>query len=207
MGHYSGFQIWDILNLGLPISVEASCSEFCRINETGQAEKVVNKVSFPQASLVHWQFPQRDKLAPVDFYWYDGGLRPHIWKELEENGQEMPDEGLLFVGDKGKLFADFSGESPRLIPEPAMNAFVRPPHTLPRPDDELTQWIRACRGERPSDARFQVLQPVTETLLLGGIALRVPQKLHWDAEAMRFTNKKEANALVTRQNRKGWELA
>lgn len=207
MGHYSGFQIWDILNLGLPVSVEATASEFCRINETGQAEKVANKVSFPQATLVHWEFPERGNLAPVEYFWYDGGLRPHIWKELEQDGREMPDEGLLFVGDHGKIFAEFSGESPRLIPEKTMTEFVRPPQTLPRPIDELEQWVRACRGGQPSDARFQVVQPITETLMLGTIAIRVPQKLRWDAAAMKFTNKEEANQYVTRQNRKGWELS
>ncbi|MDZ7372129.1 MAG: Gfo/Idh/MocA family oxidoreductase, partial [candidate division KSB1 bacterium] len=188
MGHYSGYQIWDILDLHLPLSVEASASEFCRINETGQAEKVVNRVSFPQASIVHWEFPARGEQPPVDFYWYDGGIRPHLWKEMEIDGREMPDEGLLFVGDKGKLLCEFSGESPRLIPNKAMSEFVRPPKTLPRPIDELDQFIRACRGEKPSDARFQVVQPITETLLLGTIALRVRGKLYWDAEAMRFTN-------------------
>ncbi len=206
MGHYSGFQIWDILDLHLPVSVEATASEFCRINETGQAEKVVNRVSFPQASLVHWEFPARGRLAPVDFYWYDGGLRPHLWKELEEDGREMPDEGLLFVGDHGKIFCEFSGGSPRLIPEKKMKEFVRPPATLPRPDDELEQWIRACRGGKPADARFQVVQPITETLMLGTIALRVRGKLKWDAQAMKFTNKEEANQYVTRKNRPGWEL-
>ena len=207
MGHYSGFQIWHILDLHLPVSVEASASEFCRINETGQAEKVKNRDSYPQASLVHWEFPARGKKPPVDFYWYDGGLRPTLWKEMEKEGIEMPDEGLLFVGDKGKIFADFTGGNARVIPEKAGKKFTPPPQRLPRPEDELTQWIRACRGEKPSDARFQVVQPITETLLLGGIAVRVPGKLRWDAETMKVTNKDEANQYVTRKNRKGWELA
>ncbi|MDZ7370465.1 MAG: Gfo/Idh/MocA family oxidoreductase, partial [candidate division KSB1 bacterium] len=96
MGHYSGFQIWHILDLHLPLSVEASASEFCRINETGQAEKVRNLDSFPQASVVHWEFPRRGKNPPLDFYWYDGGIRPHLWKEMELDGLQMPEEGLLF---------------------------------------------------------------------------------------------------------------
>lgn len=206
MGHYSGYQIWDILDLGSPVSVEASSSFNCAINETGQSYKMFSQVAFPHASTVRWQFPARGGKAPVDMYWYDGGMRPPIMKELEEDGRELPSEGLLFVGDTGKIFCGFSGQSPRLIPEKAMQAFERPPQTLPRPDDELDQWVRACRGEQPADARFQVIQPISETLMLGTIALRIPKKLYWDAEKMSFANSDDANALLYRKYRSGWEL-
>jgi len=206
MGHYSGYQIWNILDLGDPVSVEASRSEFWKINETGQAIKQINKISYPRASTVHWEFPARGERGPIDYYWYDGGIRPSMPKELEEDHRDMPDEGLLFVGEKGKIFAGFSGSSPRLIPEKAMQAFQRPPKTLPRPEPELDQWVRACRGDKPADARFQIIRPVNETLMLGSVALRVPKKLYWDAEKMRFSNSDEANKLVYRNYRKGWEL-
>lgn len=206
MGHYSGFQIWKILDLGDPVSVEASRSQYWAINETGQAKMQINTISYPRASTVHWQHPARGDRGLIDHYWYDGGIRPPMIKELEQDGREMPDEGLLFVGDKGKIFAGFSGESPRLIPEKAMQAFQRPPKTLPRPDEELTQWVRACRGEKPSDARFQVIRPITETLMLGTIALRVPKKLQWDAKKMTFSNSEKANELLYRSYRKGWEM-
>ncbi len=206
MGHYSGMQIWHILDLGLPISVEANASHVYIINATGQAEKLINDVSFPHATTVHWQFPQRGSWPALDFYWYDGGIKPPTLPELEEDGRKMPEEGLLFVGDHGKILADFQAGSPRLIPEKAMSAFVRPPQTLPRPEAELDQWIRACRGGAPSDACFQVVQPITETLLLGNIAIRMKEKLHWHADLMKFENNEQADRLVTRENRKGWEL-
>lgn len=205
MGHYSGFQIWNILELDTPTHVQASRSEYWEIAD-GHWEKQVNTLSYPRAGMVHWEFPARGDKAPVTLNWYDGGLRPPKPPELVQDGQEMPDEGLLFVGDSGKILADFSGGNPRLIPENAMQAFDPPPQTLPRPDDELTQWIRACRGERPADARFQVIQPITETILLGTIALRVPQRLEWDKDNMTFVNSEEANALLHRAYRNGWEL-
>lgn len=206
MGHYSGFQIWDILDLDDPTSVEASASFTCLMNETGQTYKVHSEVAFPYASTVHWQFPARGDKAPVDMFWYDGGMRPPLMKELEDDGRALDSEGLLFVGDEGKILAGFSGEGARIIPEKAMKAFERPPKTLPRPDDELEQWIRACRGEKPSDARYKRIQPITETLMLGTIALRVPKKLYWDADTMNITNSEEANKLLYRQYREGWEL-
>jgi hypothetical protein len=139
-------------------------------------------------------------------FWYDGGMRPPMMKELEEDGREMQSEGLLFVGDKGKILGDFFGGSPRLIPEKSMQAFERPPQTLPRPDDELDQWVRACRGEKPSDADYKTIRPISETLMLGTIALRFQKKLYWDADAIKFSNSDDANKLLYRKYRKGWEL-
>jgi hypothetical protein len=119
----------------------------------------------------------------------------------------MPDEGVLYVGDKGKIIAGFTGGEPRLIPKARMAAFQPPPQTLPRPAGELEQWIRACRGTQPSDASFTAVARITETILLGTIASRLEKKLRWDAAAGRFVNAPEADALMARaEYREGWKL-
>ena len=87
-----------------------------------------------------------------------------------------------------------------------MEMFKAPPETLPRPNGELDQWVRACRGGAPSDASFPNVEPFAETILLGNIALRVPKKLYWDAGKGEFVDAPEADALTTREYRKGWEL-
>jgi hypothetical protein len=145
-------------------------------------------------------------MPPVAVNWYDGGIRPPMPAELEEDHEDMPEEGLLFVGDKGKILAGFSGANPRLIPQRRMQAYKKPPETLPRPIDELDQWIRACRGIQPSDASFENVYPFAETVCLGMIALRFDKKLYWDSTNMQFTNLPEANRLLRREYRKGWEL-
>jgi hypothetical protein len=143
----------------------------------------------------------------VALHWYDGGLRPPLPREVEEDGEPMPEEGLLFVGDRGKILAGFTGDKPRLLPKARMQAFVPPPQTLPRPDGELEQWIRACRGGAPSDASFESVAAITETVLIGTIALRVPRKLRWDSAAGRFVGAPEADALIARpEYREGWRL-
>lgn len=205
MGHYCFFQIWKILKLGSAVSVEASGSTFCQIDD-GVSHYVENKFSFPRSSRVSWEFPARGDMAPVTIHWYDGGIRPPKPRELEHDGRKMPDEGVLYVGDSGKILTEFIGGSPRIIPESAMQAFERPPKTMERPIDEIDQWICACRGEQPADARFEIIRPINETLLLGTIGIRVPDKLYWDAENMQFTNSDAANELVYRKYREGWEL-
>ncbi len=205
MGHYSFYQIFRILKLGAPSSVEASRSQFWTIKDYTW-HKEVNRVSYPRASMIRWEFPARGELPPVALHWYDGGLHPPVFKELEADGAAMPSEGMLFVGDRGKLLADFTGGNPRLIPNARMREFKQPPQTLPRPIGELEQWIRACKGGMASDAALDKVYPFAETILLGTIALRVDKKLSWDHEKTSFANAPEANELMTRTYRPGWEL-
>ncbi len=205
MGNYSFYQIFKILRLPSPVSVEAGRSQYWEIVDN-LWKKQVNNISFPRASMIHYEFPARGDMPPVSLYWYDGGLRPPKPRELEVDGKDMPEEGLMFVGDKGKILAGFSGSNPRIIPESKMQAYKKPPETLPRPIGELDQWIRACKGGKPAGASFENIYPFAQTVCLGAIALRVDKKLKWDAENVRFTNSSEANNLIHRKYRKGWEL-
>lgn len=205
MGHYSFYQIFRMLKLGTPLGVEASRSQFWSIRGYTW-RKEANQVAFPQASSIHWEFPARGELPPVTLHWYDGGLRPPMPEELKSDGAAMPAEGLLLVGDGGKILAGFNGSGPRLIPNARMQAFRQPPETLERPIEELDQWIRACRGGRPSDASFEAVYPFAETIQLGNVALRSDKRLLWDSEKMSFPNAPEANGLLARKYREGWEL-
>jgi predicted dehydrogenase len=205
MGHYSFFQIFKILKLGAPHSVEASRSQFWAIDDLFWVKQPTD-LAYPQASSISWEFAARDDMPAVTLHWYDGGLRPPLIAELEEDGEQMPDEGLLFVGDTGKILAGFNGTAPRLIPKAAMDRFEPPEQTLPRPADELEQWVQACQGGPSSAASFEKVYPCSEAILIGNIALRVPGKLRWDATATTFIDAPEADALMTRAYREGWEL-
>jgi hypothetical protein len=205
MGHYSFYQIFRVLKLGRPARVEAVRSELWRI-EGCLWKKQPNTLAYPQASIVRFDFPARADMPPVRLSWYDGGLRPPKPEELEVDSEEMPAEGMLFVGDRGKILAGFMGQRPRLIPKQAMVGFQPPPETLPRPLPELDQWIRACKGGPASDASFERVSAMAETICLGNVALRVGRKLEWDGEKREFTNAPEANALLRREYRPGWEL-
>lgn len=205
MGHYSFHQIFEILKLGSPATVEASRSQVWRM-EGYRWRRQETHVAHPHASCIRWEFPARDGRPPVALHWHDGGLRPPLIPELEADGLEMPPEGMLFVGSEGKLLADFTGGRPRLLPKARMETFRAPAPTLPRPIGELEQFVRACRGGPPSDASFEAVYPFAETILLGTIAVRVNRKLRWNSEKFEFTNSREANALMERANRPGWEV-
>jgi len=182
------------LKLGYPTSVEASSTK-------------VNSESPPIASIVRYEFPARGEMPPVKVTWYDGGLMPARPEELEQ-GRRMGDDngGLLFVGDKGKLMCGCYGMGGRLIPETKMQAYNRPPKTLPRSNGHYIDWVLACKGGKPASSNFDYAGPMTETVLLGNLAIRTGQKLAWDGQNMKVTNVPEANQYVNRQYREGWSL-
>ena len=72
-------------------------------------------------------------------------------------------------------------------------------------DDHYMQWTNACKGQGTTSSNFDYSGPMTETVLLGTIAVRYPnEKLEWDSANMRFTNKAEANEFVSKTYRPGW---
>ena len=73
---------------------------------------VKNDFSFPTASVVRFQYPARGTRPAVDLIWYEGGMRPPTPPELDEDHKELPAEGMMFVGDKGKILAGFRVEEP-----------------------------------------------------------------------------------------------
>ncbi|MGB8472819.1 MAG: hypothetical protein WCE61_01895, partial [Candidatus Acidiferrum sp.] len=199
MGSYSYDTLFRVLKLEAPEIVEASSSE--KYAET-----------YPLASICRYSFPARGNMPPVRFNWYDGGLKPERPEELEEDRPlkgdgEEEDEGLLFVGDSGKILCWFNGGHPELIPRSKMAAFQPPPKTLPRSPGNEREWLNACKGgkDKPG-ANFEFAGMVTETLLLGNVASRTGERLHWDRAGMRVTNSEAAQKLVAPERRKGWEI-
>ena len=131
-----------------------------------------------------------------------------------ETGRRMGDDdgGILLLGEKGAIMAGCYGESPRLVPETAMQKYKkRPKRTIPRipdgPDGHEQDWIRACKGGKPASSNFDYSGPLSEMVLMGNLAVRFPDKqLLWSGEAMEITNNKDANAYVRRQYREGFPL-
>ncbi len=193
------------LKLGHPTSVEACCSIFV---PTITWDKPFNKETFPQASIIRYQFPARGDLPPVKMTWYDGGLTPERPEELEAGlrmGNNMG--GVVFKGEKGKLMCESHSGSPRLIPQSFMNSYNRPAKTLPRVRSHHQEWIQACKQGTQASSNFEYGALLTQVGLLGTVALRfLGKKLLWDPAAMKITNVPEANAFMHYEYRSGWTL-
>jgi predicted dehydrogenase len=193
MGCHHLNTLFKALRLGPPTSVWASST------------KAMPEAT-PLASTVAWEFPARAGLPPVTVYWYDGGIKPPRPAELEES-RPWPDEGNLYVGDKGKILGNT--DSGRIIPESKMKGYTPPSKTAPRSDFKNVatgEWVRACLGGAPASCNFEVGGLLAEVVLLGNIAIRRGKKLYWDAAHARFTNDEEANQYLNEPCRDGWRL-
>ncbi len=178
--------VFKALRLKSPTSVEASST------------KIFPDV-YPLGVLARFEFAARDSMPPVTLSWYDGGLKPPCPKELE------PGRGIsnnIYIGDEGTMM----GHS--LIPDSKMKAYGGPPKTLPRSVGHYKEWVDACRGGPAPGSNFvDHAGLLTETCLLGNVALRAGHKIDWDGPNLRITNDKNANQYLHREYRDGWNLA
>ena len=195
------------LKLKYPVSVEGCISTYWQ----GLWQKTEPKnEQYPRSTIVRYKFPAREGMPEVKLTWWDGGMMPPRPEALEK-GRRMGDDdgGVLLIGDKGLLMCGCYGSGPRLVPESRMKEYRQPAKTLERiPGGRHEQdWVRACKGGKPASSSFDYSGPFAETVLMGNLAIRYPNReLLWDGGKMEVTNDKEANAYVRRQYRQGWTL-
>ncbi len=190
------------LKLGYPISIESKNGD-------------INPETFPTWATITFQFPARGDLPPVKFVWYEG-LRNRV-KNLPDkkllHGETPPDSGSLLVGDKGTLYSpnDY-GAAYKLLPKKDFEGYQKPQPTLPRngkgDNGMKAEWAHAIMENKPEIAysNFDYAGLLTETILLGNVAMRAGKKLEWDGENMKFTNAPDAEKLLHYEYRNGWTL-
>ena len=158
----------------------------------------------PKSGTVRYQFPARGEMPPLTLTWTERDNRPS--RELAE-GEEVPDNGTLYIGETGKLFVPdaYSGRF-KLLPAKQYADTKLPEKTLRRSPGHHAEWIRACKTGEPTGSNFEYAAALTEMVLLGNVAFRVGQKLEWDPASMRAKNLSEADQYIHSQYRKGWSL-
>ena len=180
---------------------------------------IVENETYPKYSVLEYDFPERStilfnkgvKLPACKMTWYDGQQYPP--KELLQ-GEKRSESGLLLVGEHGSLYSpnDY-GARHVLLPRNKFKNFKAPEPTLPRThgigDDDsrhLQEWAAACRGGQPAMSNYNYSSRLTETMLLGNLALRAGGRIEWDAKDQRVTNLPEANKFVRREYRSGYTI-
>jgi predicted dehydrogenase len=159
-----------------------------------------NKDSFPKWSIVRYNFPERNRRPALTMTWYDGGKQPPA--ELFV-GEKIAASGCLIVGDRNTFYAqsDYVSTYKLLgnIAEPEVKITPSPGH--------FDEFVRAVRGE--GTAMSNILDyagPLTETVLLGNLAIWAGKKIDWDAAKLKATNAPELEPLIRPTYRKGYSL-
>jgi len=207
------------LGLEYPISIEATSTPWGTTPmppadpnaapNTPAGRPRARPVSYPVATTVHYQFPARGSQPPVKLTWCDGGLYPSRPDVLPDDVTLKSEGGVIFYGEKGVLMHDTYGDNPRLFPQALMDQAASVPKSIPRIDwSHEMNWVKAAKGLTPPSSPISYAAQLTETMLLGVVALRTGQgrKLLYDGAKMSVTNIAEANQYLTREYRAGWAV-
>ena len=207
------------LGLSHPTSIEATSSPFGTMTippadpsaapNTPQGRMRQKPVSYPVATTVHYQFAARGAQPAVKMTWSDGGLYPPRPDVLPDDETLKSEGGVIFIGEKGVLMNDTYGANPRIFPSSIMEQTAAVPRTIPRIEwSHELNWAKACKGQAKASSPIEYASRLTETMLLGVVALRAGQgrKITYDGEKAEITNAPDANQHLTREYRAGWAI-
>lgn len=191
--------VWKGLKLGTPKSVIGRADEGWTISPERRAD------TWPQANQITWVFPGNELTGGEDLTveWFDGAF----WAPKEIRAlysvDDYPTESAMIIGEKGALLNPL-GSTPLLLPEEGFKQVARPKFDN---RNHYHHFADACLGGPNCESHFGQTGPMTEAILIGTVALRVPDtKLEWQAKEMTFASNAEASRMVRRQYRQGWSV-
>ena len=163
-----------------------------------------NQWNWALDSRIHYLFPGNeytaDKTLPVT--WYDGAQKPPAEIAARLGIKRLPEQGSVFLGADGVMVLPHVGR-PQLYPVGKFHDYVAPDAGEA---NHWEQFVAACQGQCKTSAPFAYAGPLTESVLLGGVASHFPQTtIQWHATKLEF-DLGEANQLVRRTYRKGWSV-
>jgi predicted dehydrogenase len=189
------------LNMRDPISVEAECPEH-------------NQDSYPPRSKIKFEFPELDGRAAFTMYWHDGGNlpEPELLKDVtltvkDDNGQEIPppyQSGVLIIGDKATMYAagDYADMGIQTIGADEMEV------DYPKSPGHEKEWFLAMHDPgTPAMSNFpDYAGPLTETILLGNLAVWKRGRVEWDPKNLKPLNDPSLEKVVHSAYRDGYEV-
>jgi len=168
-----------------------------------------NDQTGPDWAVITHRFPAGKYSGELEYTWYDGGKMP-AEEVIEGAGMPVAEVAkkfdLVMIGAKGKLFFKRSSTDWVTSPASLLEDFDPPAETISRVENEDVEWITACRGGPPALSNFANAGPFTEMVLLGNLAVRLNRPIEWDGPNMKAVGCPEADPLIRRQYRKGWDL-
>ena len=185
--HYLDLPYW-ALKLRHPRTIEAIGPE-------------PHPIGAPADLIVNYEYPARGDLPALKLTWYDGSKCPATLADHDLAGWP---NGVLFVGGKGLLLADYTRHT--LLPESQFADFEPPEPSIPDSIGHHAEWLEACKTGGTPTCHFDYAGPLTEAALLGNVAFRAREKLYWNAQRMIARHTATAQQFIRTTPRKGWEM-
>jgi predicted dehydrogenase len=194
--------VWKGLGLTAPLSVSAEVQDSWRQSPARRAD------TWPQMNHITWVFPGNalTEGPELTVEWYDGDKFPPEEAQAlarADGFKTYPGEAAIVLGTEGALLLPHASGA-RLLPK---EKFAARPRGTFEPRNHYHHFVDGCIGGWQPDSFFGQTGPMAEAIILGTVAVRVPgTTLRWDAAAMRITNSPEAQRLLRRTYRRGWEV-
>jgi predicted dehydrogenase len=179
---------------------------------------IVDHETFPVWSIIRTHFGPRNGRGPVTLTWFDGGdklpddkrtYKALLHGEVNKKTKKVAESGLVVVGEKGSFFSeDDYGSDHVLLPRDKFKKVEKPKPILPRSPGHFKEWVEAMKARDPTKAmsNFEYAGRLTETVLLGVVALKTGTTIEWDPVAMKAKNVPSADQYIRRDYRKGFSI-
>lgn len=192
--------VWKGLGLKAPKSVIAEVQQSWKDSPERRGD------TWPQGDHITWVFPGNDltESEELTLEWFDGVFYPPENIRALYSVEDYPAESALLVGTEGALLIPHGGEAPIRLPE---SKFAGKPMPRFESRNHYHHFVDACLGGEKTESHFAQSGPMTEAILLGTVALRVPNELlEWNATKVKFANNPSADKYLRRVYRKGWQI-
>ena len=209
MGLYSMGHVFTTFGFGTAISASSRFSRVYHIDQDSVPRAVVNTWSFPLAGGFRFEIPYKNGSGTIFYTWHDGGMKPDVPFGYPED--DLPAEGMMFIGENGAIVAGFRGANPQLVglSDANMRRFAGVTAPALQTVPWIQRWIEDVRGTSTSKnpGSYEFVADLTETYNLGAVSMmRNGAKLLYDSATRRVTNDEVANRLLHRDTRRGWEF-
>ena len=198
----------------------------CELTQPTKAESVntgpINDETYPSWASVNLYFPKTEKRGPIKFHWYEGkignnGKDNKGVKNLPPmdlfHEQTPKNSGLLIIGSEGIMYSPNDYGADWLVHKGGKwhkrSEVELPEQSIPRNGrgdaGMKEEWIKAIRESKPEIAvsNFNYAGNLTESILLGNVAMRAGGKLKWNAKKL-TTNREDANQFISKAYRSQW---
>lgn len=203
-----GCHIFDAVWKGMELGAAAPLTVTAEVQESWKNDAARRADVWPQSDHITWTFPGNSYTGGKEFTmeWFDGLIYPpaDVQAMAKEAGfEEYPAESAIVLGTEGALLLPHTS-GPVLLPKSKFGGHPRPKLEA---RNHYHHFLDACLGKEMCESHFEQVGPMTETILLGTVAIRVPDTLlKWDQKRLRVTNSAAADGLLRREYRKGWEV-
>ena len=216
VGIYSMSPIFRGLGLGSATAVSSRFAREYTIDTDRVPRQVVNTWSYPLAGGFRYEIPLKDGSGMIFFNWHDGGMKPNVPYGFKEDDLAL--EGMMLVGEKGVIVGGRDLEEPQLVglSDAEMRRYANvkaEPMPQPREIVEegtprwLQEWIANVKDGKKGPGSFEYIRELTESYNVGAVSMmRDGKKLLYDPATRCITNDDEANKLLHRDTRRGWEF-